>query len=209
MLRSPQHLVLQLSVAPTRRTLTTAAASYNSEKSPPPPPPPLPSSHASHASHTSSHSHTHTQSSHTTAASVNYPAAPVAAATVRVFRLTSEPNVAARNNRRGAMASQSQSQQRSRSEERPMSQTDADHADSVQQTRTPSRLNSYFPLGYRDAVHQWVSCLALSLLVSPPISPSANKNSGAVSRHRPPNAACWPTSPSSARPRPARNQISA
>lgn len=162
MLRSPQHLVLQLSVAPTRRTLTTAAASYNSEKSPPPPPPP-PSSHASHTSHTShtsSHS-PHAQSSHTTAASIKYPAAPVAAATVRVFRLTSEPNVAARNNRRGAMASQSQSQQRSRSEERPMSQTDADHADSVQQTRTPSRLTSYFPLGYRDAVHQWVSFVVI------------------------------------------------
>ncbi|KAL1887570.1 hypothetical protein Sste5346_010123 [Sporothrix stenoceras] len=60
------------------------------------------------------------------------------------------------------MASQSQSQQRSRSEERPMSQTDADHADSVQQTRTPSRLTSYFPLGYRDAVHQWWSSVSSS-----------------------------------------------
>ncbi|ERS96448.1 cardiolipin-specific phospholipase [Sporothrix schenckii 1099-18] len=144
MLRSPQHLVLQLSVAPSRRTLTTAAASYNSEKSPPPPPPP-PSSRSSHS---------HAQS-HASATSSSAPATPAAAATVRVFRLTSEPNVAARNNRRSAMASQPQTQPRARSEERPASEADGDHAEAARQTRTTSRFTSYFPLGYRDAVHQW------------------------------------------------------
>ncbi|CAK7206438.1 hypothetical protein SEUCBS139899_009232 [Sporothrix eucalyptigena] len=136
MLRSPQHLVLQLSVAPTRRTLTTAAASsYNSEKAPPPPP-----------SHPHAHAHAH-------AAAATASAPPAAAATVRVFRITSEPNVAARNNVRRAAMSQSQTQPRSHSEERP-----AEHAEATQQTRTNSRLTSYFPLGYRDA--QWTSVSA-------------------------------------------------
>ncbi|CAK7568524.1 MAG: hypothetical protein SEPTF4163_006517 [Sporothrix epigloea] len=135
MLRSQPYLILQLSVAPTRRTLTTAAAlSHNSEKSHTLPPP----------STSNSHSHAHVV------------AAPANAASVRVFRFTSEPNVAERNVRSSAM-SQSQAQPRSHSEERSSTQTEA-----AQQARTNSRLSSYFPLGYRDAVHQWWTSVSAS-----------------------------------------------
>ncbi|CAK7262441.1 hypothetical protein SEPCBS57363_000028 [Sporothrix epigloea] len=53
--------------------------------------------------------------------------------------------------------SQSQTQPRSHSEERSSTQTEA-----AQQTRTNSRLSSYFPLGYRDAVHQWWTSVSAS-----------------------------------------------
>ncbi len=57
------------------------------------------------------------------------------------------------------------SQQRSQSEERPSTQVEAP-AEAASQTRTTGGLTSYFPLGYKDAVHQWVGCCLLVVCVT-------------------------------------------
>ncbi|OAA58105.1 alpha beta hydrolase fold family [Niveomyces insectorum RCEF 264] len=150
MLRSPQHLILQLSVAPTRRTLTTAATSHSSSDKAPPPPAFVSSGLA--------------PSSEPPAAAVASTANTTSAA-FRVGRMSSDAAAAPHHGQPPAVPApqrHSATQPKARSEERLASSNESQSGASHTQTRSSSRITSYFPLGYKEAMQQWWSNVSAS-----------------------------------------------